>query len=226
MNELAIAVGVILFPGLITTVICDKITVHSQRWESFKYSIYSFIFGVFCYVMLQALTILWSLGAAYLYPTLLLESPILNVWTVVTNQRISISPAEVLVATSLSPFVAALAAFTINHKLINRTAQKLGLSSKYGDENLFSFFLNAQNIDWVYIRDIENKLTYQGRVVSFSEADNMQELVLSQVTIFAYETSDELYSIPSLYLSKPRGAFIIEAIPPELLEATDGKEAN
>lgn len=55
MNELAIAVGVILFPGLITAVICDKITVHSPRWGSFKYSVYSFIFGVSCYVALQGL---------------------------------------------------------------------------------------------------------------------------------------------------------------------------
>ena len=54
----------------------------------------------------------------------------------------------------------------------------------------------------------------------------MQELVLSEVTVFAYETSDEFYSIPLLYLSKARGSFIVEAVPPQLLEAQDGKEAN
>jgi hypothetical protein len=226
MNELAIAIGVILFPGLITAVICDKITVHSPKWGSFKYSVYSFIFGVSCYVELQVFAYLWNLVAAHAFPTLLLVSPTLDVWTIATTQKASIDPSEVLWATILSPSVAAVAALAVNHKFINRMAQKLRISSKYGDENLFSFFLNAQNIDWVYVRDILNKLTYQGRVVSFSEADDMQELVLSEVTVFSYETSDELYSIPLLYLSKARGAFIIEAVPPELLEEKDGKETN
>src|SRR5690606_30694889 len=100
-----------------------------------------------------------------------LASPTLDVWTLATTQRVAIDPSEVLYATVLSPAIAAFAAFTVNHKLVNRAAQKLRVSSKYGDENLFSFFLNAQNIDWIYVRDIPSKLTYQGRVVSFSEAD-------------------------------------------------------
>jgi hypothetical protein len=219
MNELAIAVGVILFPGLIAAVISDKITVHSPKWGSFKYSVYSFIFGMSCYVALQLLAYLWNWAAACAFPAHLLASPTLDVWTIATAQKISIDVSEVFWATVLSPFVAATAAFTVNHKLINKTAQALRISSKYGDENLFSFFLNAQNIDWVYLRDISNKLTYQGRVVSFSEADNMQELVLSEVTVFEYDTSEELYSVPLIYLTKVRGAFIIEAVPPELLEA-------
>lgn len=226
MNELAIAVGVILFPGLIAAVICDKITVHSPQWGSFKYSVSSFVFGVSCYVALQGLAYLWIWIAEYFFPTLSFASPTLDVWTIATTQKVSIDPSEVFWATVLSPAIAAVAAFTVNHKLINKAAQKLRISSKYGDENLFSFFLNAQDIDWVYVRDIPSKLTYQGRVVSFSEADDMQELVLSEVTIFAYETSDELYSIPLLYLSKVRGAFIIEAVPQSLLEPQDGKETN
>lgn len=226
MNELAIAVGVILFPGLITAVICDKITVHTPRWGSFKYSVYSFIFGVSCYIALQGLAYLWNWVAGCFFSTLSFASSTLNVWTIATTQRVAIDLSEVFWATVLSPAIAALAAFTVNHKLLNRAARKLRVSSKYGDENLFSFFLNAQNIDWVYVRDIPSKLTYQGRVVSFSEADDMQELVLSEVTVFAYETSDELYSIPLLYLSKARGSFIVEAVPPQLLEAQDGKEAN
>jgi hypothetical protein len=226
MNELAIAIGVILFPGLITAVICDKITVHSPKWGSFKYSVYSFIFGVSCYVLLQFLSYTWSLLASYIFPSLMLSSPTLNVWTIATTQKPLINPTEIFLATIISPFIAALAALTVNHKVINKIAKKLKISTKYGDENLFSFFLNSQNIDWIYVRDIQNNLTYQGRVVSFSENDGMQELVMSEVTVFKYETSEEFYSIPLLYLSKPSGKFIIEAVPPELLEEKNGKEAN
>lgn len=226
MNELAIAVGVILFPGLIATVICDKITVHSPRWGTFKYSVFSFIFGLSCYVVLQLIVHVWHWVAPHVFPTLTLASPKLDVWTIATTQKVSIRLSEVFWATALSPGIAAAAAFTANHKLINKLAQKLRVSSKYGDENLFSFFLNAQEIDWVYVRDIANKLTYQGRVVSFSEADHMQELVLSEVTVFEYETSEELYSVPVIYLTREPGTFVIEAVPPELLEKQDGKEAD
>jgi len=226
MDELAIAVGVILFPGLIAAVICDKITVHSPKWESFKYSVYSFIFGVSCYVALQFITHSWNWVACHFDPSLMLASPTLDVWTVATTQKITIDPSEVFYATIIAPVIAGLAAFTVNHKLINRVAQRLRLSTKYGDENLFSFFLNSKEIDWIYVRDIPNGLTYQGRVVSFSETDDMQELVMSQVTVFKYETSDELYSIPLMYLSKARGAFVVEAVSPELLVKVDGQEAD
>ena len=217
MNDLPIAVGVILFPGLIAAVICDKVTVHSPKWGSFKYSVYSFILGVSSYVALQLLAYLWNAASAYICPTLLLASPTLDVWTIATTQNISIDVSEVFWATALSPVVASAAASIVNHKLINKAAQKLHISTKYGDENLFSFFLNARDIDWVYVRDISNKLTYQGRVVSFSEVEDMQEVVLSEVTVFAYETSVELYSVPFVYLSKARGTFIIETVPQELL---------
>lgn len=226
MNDLAIAIGVILFPGLITAVICDKITVHSPKWGSFKYSVYSFIFGVSCYVLLQFFAYIWSLFAPYIFPPLMLSSPTLNVWTIATTQKPLINPTEIFLATIISPFIAALAAFTVNHKVLNKIAKTIKISDKYGDENLFSFFLNSQNIDWVYVRDIQNNLTYQGRVVSFSENDGMQELVMSEVTVFKYETSEEFYSVPLIYLSKPSGKFIIEAVPPELLEEKNGKETN
>jgi hypothetical protein len=118
MNELAIAIGVILFPGLITAVICDKITVHSPKWGSFKYSVYSFIFGVSCYVLLQFLSYMWSLLASYIFPSLMLSSPTLNVWTIATTQKPLINPTEIFLATIISPFIAALAALTVNHKVI------------------------------------------------------------------------------------------------------------
>ncbi len=226
MNELAVAVGVILFPGLIAAVICDQITVHSPKWGAFKYSVYSFIFGLACYAVLQLIIFAWQCAASHASPVLASEWATLNVWTIATTQEVSIKLSEVFWATFLSPVVAATAALSVNRKLINRWARLLRVSAKYGDENLFYFFLNSPNIDWVYVRDISNKLTYQGRVVSFSEADHMQELLLSDVTVFAYETSDEFYSVPFIYLTKVPGSFVIETVPPELLEKQDGKETN
>ncbi|ANJ66847.1 hypothetical protein A9404_05175 [Halothiobacillus diazotrophicus] len=228
MNELAITVGIILFPGLIAAVIADKISPHTKSWGTFKYSIYSFIFGVSCYVLLQGVLYGFWIPAHYLCPDrLTLSSVTLDVWSLVSTQTFSIRISDVFWATSLSPAVAAITAYIYNKKIINKLASKLGISSKYGDENLFSFYLNSPDIDWVYVRDIPNELTYQGRVLSYSEADDIQELVLRDVTVFDYATSDELYSLPKIYLSKPKGSFIIEAVPPNtLIEVQDGEETN
>lgn len=226
MNQLAIAIAIVLFPGLIASIICDKVAVHSPRWESFKYGIYSFVFGILCYLLLQALYCLkyW----VFTFPPNMAPSspPLLAVWSLVTTQTTSLKPSEVFLATSLAPVIAALSASVANHKLINRVAQKLRISTKYGDENLFSFFLNAKEVDWVYVRDKSGELTYQGRVTSFSETDSIQELVLSEVSVFEYETSAELYSVPLVYLSKPTGSFMIEVIPNNLLEPTHAKETD
>ena len=55
----------------------------------------------------------------------------------------------------------------------------------------------------------------------YSENEHIQEIVLSEVTVFNYEDSEELYFIPTIYLTKPIGKFIIEAIPSESLGASN-----
>lgn len=137
----------------------------------------------------------------------------LDVWNIIADSKSRIDLSEVVGATLLAIPLAFGTAFLVNHKVFYRVATRLGVSSKYGDENLFSFYLNAQEIDWIYARDIERKLTYQGRVYSFSETENDQELVLTDVTDFGYEDSDEYYSVPTLYLCRTRGSLVIEAIP-------------
>jgi hypothetical protein len=225
MNEIAVAVSVILFPGLIATVVADKITVHSRRWHSFKYGIYSFVFGVFCYVIVQILSWLMTYLPERLH-VLPLRVGTLDVWSLVTDNRARIDLLEVFAATVLSVPVAFFGAFLINYKIFHKLAQKLRISQKYGDENLYSYYLNAEEIDWVYVRDFERNLTYQGRVVSFSENDKIQELVLSDVTVYAYDDSTEYYSVPNLYLCREMGRFVIEAIPLENMGKTNGKEAT
>ncbi|MCC6545315.1 MAG: hypothetical protein IT392_12595 [Nitrospirae bacterium] len=225
MNELAVAVSIILFPGLIATVISDKITNHSRGWGSFKYSIYSFIFGVTCYVALQVVG--WLLGMLQPYLQLLPSlSGYLDVWTIATNSHSKIDLFEVGAATIMSVPVAFFAAYLINHKTFNKIAKRISVSNKYGDENLFYYYLNADEIDWVYVRDFERKLTYEGRICSYSENDNIQEIVLSEVTVYGYEDSDEYYSVPSIYLCREMGRFVIEGVPTEILEEASGKETT
>ncbi len=214
MNQLVVTLIVILLPGIIANVICDKVTVHS-KWTSFKFSLYAFVLGIGCYVALQVIYYLVNMVfSCSLSPAAWSH---LEIWKSAMADNPTIPPKEVIFATFLSLPISLFTSFLINHKIFNKIAQYLHISSKYGDENLFSYYLNAQETDWLYIRDIENGLTYQGRIVSYSETEKMQEIVMSEVTVFRYDDSVELYSVPTIYLTKEVGKFIIESIPNELL---------
>lgn len=214
MNQLVIVIIVILLPGVIATIISDKLTSHS-KWDSFKFCMYSLTLGIFAYVLLQV--------AVYLYDAIKVFSinnikwTHLSIWTSALNGGSGLIPWEICVAVVLSVPVALIASWSINFKIFNKIANKIKVSTKYGDENLYSYYLNAKEIDWVYVRDLRNKLTYQGRVVTHSENEKIQEIVLSEVSVYRYEDSVFLYSIPTIYLSRASGGFIIEAIPSHIL---------
>ena len=213
-----------MFPGIIAAVICDKIIVHQPKWNHFKFGIYSFVLGVTCYISLQGFGFILDLIYTKYFCLKNIHWSHLKVWNFISDGNTNLKVLEVFQATTLAIPIAYFASWVVNYKLFNKISQKLRISNKYGDENLFSFYLNAKEVDWVYVRDIGNDLTYQGQVVSYSENENIQEIVLSNVTVYSYKNSDEYYSVPSLYLCKNMGSFIIETIPPELLEAENEQQ--
>jgi len=202
-----------MFPGIIAAIICDKIIVHQPKWDYFKFGTYSFVLGVTCYIFLQFIQYFFDLLFSYYFSFKTIQWSNLAIWHVISNGNITTKPSEVFQATVLSLPVAYFSSFVVNYKILNKISQLLRVSDKYGDENLYSFYLNAKEIDWIYIRDIENNLTYEGKVFSYSENDTIQEIVLSDVTVYSYRDSEEYYSIPSLYLCKKMGSLIIESIP-------------
>lgn len=223
MDQLLVTLIVILVPGIIAAVICDKITVHS-KWNSFKFSLYALILGLIAYAGLQL--IYYVIDVIKAYPVNVEAWTHLKIWITVVSNSQNIPADEIVSATLLSLPVAFLASFLVNYKVFNKLAKKIKVSSKYGDENLYSYYLNAKEIDWVYVRDIENNLTYRGRIESYAENDHMQELVMYDVTVFRYEDSAELYSTPTVYLSKEMGKFIIESTPKEPSGENNAKATN
>lgn len=219
MNELVVSVIVILLPGIVAAVIADKVAVHS-RWSSFKFGLYALVLGVASYVLLQCM--LWIINCVMsIFDHDVIHLYNLSVWSVEQNGGGAVRAWEVVLASLFSVPVALMASYFVNAKIITRFAQKIGVTGKYGDENLFSYYLNTKEVDWVYVRDSSAGLTYQGRVMSLSENERMQELVLVDVSVFRYTDSALLYSVPSIYLSRPPGAFAIEAIPIDNMEKVD-----
>jgi len=222
MDELFVVFVVILLPGIFAVLITDLITVHS-KWGAFEIGLYSLILGISAYALLQLVYWLVDL-IIFIFISGSLNWSQLKIWEVALNKGKGLQGSEVVWATFLTVPVALAASWLVNYKIINKITQYLKLTNKFGDENLYSYYLNAKEIDWVYVREREANLTYQGRIMALSENENMQELVLIEVSVFRYEDSEHLYDVPSLYLSRSLGSLTIEAIPLDLLKEKNDEQ--
>jgi len=97
-----------------------------------------------------------------------------------------------------------------NYKLINKIGRLLRVTRSFGDENVWEFLNNSPELAWVYLRDLTNDLTYYGRVLAFSTSDKKRELLLGAVTVFQGSTSEKLYNMEAIYLSKDDFDFVLE----------------
>lgn len=209
MSELTIKLIIILIPGALSTLIFGKLILHKE-WGSFRFILYSILFGIVSYLILQL--IINGINTFLANAINFSQDELLNdlsLWDNLSDAS-KIPYREVLWASVISIFTAIAATFIENKKIINNFGRIIGISNKYGDENLYSGFLNSRDVEFVYLRDIKNKLTYVGWVKSFSEDDNLSEIRLSDVDVHNYSNSEYLYSVKEVYLSLSKNEIIIE----------------
>ena len=202
ITEFTIKLIIILIPGAIASLIIESLTFH-KKWTPFRIVFYSILLGGLSYLFLQSI---------YLVIDRFDESCTnytLGIWgTVINGDALPFN--EILWACLISIFLGFSLSGIINEKLLfNRTPD--WISTKFGDDSLYYFFLNSPEVYPVYIRDIKNNLTYHGIVHTFSEDDFKKEITLRDVTVYSYQDSELLYSVPYVYLSKSQNDdFIIE----------------
>lgn len=208
ITQLTIKLIILLIPGIYSTLIIENLTVH-KKWSNFKFIIYSILLGCFSYLTLQTILhlcafIIWmQMGGDF-------NPPIITFWKSLFDEKTSINGKEVIETCILSTFLAFFVAFIVSRKYLHKISQYLKISTKYGDENLFSFFLNSKDVSWIHIRDKNKQLIYEGLVSVHSETDYACELVLEDVKIYDYENSNFIYAIDSLYLRFPITELSIE----------------
>lgn len=212
ISNLSLKLFLLLIPGIIAATIYKKLTVSTKFKSDFIFLINAFVLGTITYLFLQILYY------AYTFFYKLFSSEVIDYVLLDTFSNISDSNRipflEILFASLLSIVVGLLITYLDSKKILHHVSNNLNVSNKYGDENLFTNFLNSNDLEWVYVRDIKNRLTYKGSVKMFSETENLKEIVLENVTVFNYPDSEQLYSIPKIYLSLHLNEIIIEqAIP-------------
>lgn len=196
ISELTLKLILLLIPGSIACILYERLTIHKQ-WNSFKFITNAILFGAISYVLAQILFNICRVDPSFD-----------TFWKNLPTKEI---PFQVIIKASIVSMLVGLIATGLDHyKLINKFGKWIKLTNKYGDENLYSYFLNAKDTDEVYARDIDNNLTYHGLINSYSENDEIKEILLVDVVVYDYTSSEELYLLDKIYLSRSKENLIIE----------------
>jgi hypothetical protein len=118
---------------------------------------------------------------------------------------------EILWAAAIAIVGGVLSLYVENYKLFTRFVQMIGATKVYGDEGVWDFVFNSRSraVDFVHLRDFEQRVTYAGFVETFSESGQLREIILSEVAVYDFEGT-EMYRVPRLYLARGREDLHIE----------------
>lgn len=196
ISELTLKLIIILIPGAIATKIYKKVTIH-EKWSSFQFVVNSIVFG----------------GISYLITELIIyqcfnDKRLIKFWSNLPAENI---PYDLVIETCIvGIFISYIVSAIDRYKVVNQVAKKFRISDKYGDENLYSYFLNGKDVQEVFIRDFDNNATYHGLIDSYSEQESFCEIVLYDVAIYDNNNAQEPYYIDKIYLSRPKDRITIE----------------
>ncbi len=198
LGDLAFRLIIILFPGIISTLIYKKLVI-KKKWESIDYGLNTLLYGIIAYLFLQAIFYCRQKGD-------------LVIWQRLQDNQI-VPYEEVLWASSISVFVGLFGAMIENKNFINKLGTAICITAKYGENNLFYNFLSRNEVVEVHVKDPLNNLIYTGYLKYFSEDEDVREIVLEDVDLYEYETAIHMNKVKSVYLSHAKSDNLIIEIP-------------
>ncbi|AOT71517.1 hypothetical protein Gferi_19465 [Geosporobacter ferrireducens] len=206
MDIAAIRLSLLMLPGIIGLKVYKKLVGRypHREWEELTEIL---IFSVFSYSFLNL--IISSLGSyvpfvktreSYDFNNLLNE--------IFTKNELNFNLVIVIYASGISAILAYIFAFISQKNIINLIGQKLKVTRRDGDIDLWDKFHNTYN-EWVYIRDHKLNLTYFGHIDRFSDLGSKKQLILTQVSVYNID-SEYLYDADVVYLCRDDDDLSIE----------------
>lgn len=199
VSSLFFELALIFIPGFIWMKIHGRYGIKGEKAQ-FDLILNAFIFGVLSYALLYII---------YRY-----KGWSLRLFEIETENKKLIQPEifpEIIAAAAIAIAGGVLSLYIENYKLFTRFVQKIGATKTYGDEDVWDFVFNSPSkaVNFVHFRDFEQRVTYAGFVETFSESEQLREIVLSEVAVYDFDGT-EMYRVPRLYLARERENIHIE----------------
>lgn len=214
VNEFAFRIFLLFFPGIICSLIVNTFT-SLKKSSSVEFFINSFVYGVISYLFCWA----WI---KYCLPLFFCTTEIPAqadaIFQPIFDSNKTIQPEALLKVTVTSLILSILMTLAINRKWFFRLAHIVHITSKFAEKDVWGFFMNSPEINWVIVRDIKNDLMYEGWIQAFSDSYHDAEIVLQDVKVFRNSTegdAEHLYDVKTQYLSLEKNAISIEVRKPD-----------
>jgi hypothetical protein len=206
LSTLAIRVLLLFFPGVICALLVDALTVHRERTPA-QFLTHSFVLGLGSYLSLNfvrdiVFQIAHSAGWRRPLPVTFFDALI--------DEKLRISWGEIALATLAAVVLGIGVSAALNHQFIHTAANRLRITKKFGDLDVWALLFNSPEVGWVVVRDLANDLTFRGWVDAYSDHGATPELLLRNVTVFRSSTGDQLYGTERVYLARPGHSLLIE----------------
>lgn len=181
VNEFLFNLLLLFFPGIICAYIIDSLTVHRQR-ETVFFLLQSFVFGIVAYF------VYWGVlgGLHYVLPAKI--NTTVTFLDNLTNATVKYSFREIFFVTIVAIIIGCTASVLSGNKLPHKLARKLLLTKKFGDMDVWGYFMNKEDVVWATVRDHPNNLVYDGWIEAFSDDSKDAELLLRDVSVYKNDT--------------------------------------
>ncbi len=127
-----------------------------------------------------------------------------------TSDRVAINFFEVLYSALTALAFGLVSGILYNKKTLFRLARALHITSHYGDDDVWSYLMNSDDVEWLFVRDHRVGLVYYGRVAVFSESDEKRELLLEDVDVFNNADGAKVYHTYSMYICRGDNELTLE----------------
>lgn len=198
MDTLIIQLIILFLPGFIWLKVEETIT-RIKNWNDSERVVRTIFYGIVTYVVVylafSACGIEFSVIKSTSDTTLFIEPYVTEiVWSIPFAIVLSVAWSKVK-----------------NGKLFLRMLQKVNVTKRYGDEDVWEYLFNSNDMEteYVHVRDFERELTYAGWVGAYSDEQNYRELYLNRVLVYDSD-GVELYEVPNMYLSFKSDSLVVE----------------
>lgn len=210
ITELVWKLFLLLIPGIVASLMLDQISNRNKQ-PVFRFIIESALFGIAAFLIME---FFYSIYNLIIYCFSAKEKFVfglnLTVWDSLFDGTKAINKIELLISYILSIPLGVLFGIIYSKRLINKVFKKLKLTNRYGDDDVWSHFLNHPTTQYIIVRDRHTKLSYYGLIHSFSDSKENREILLYDVEVYSTEEWKFQHNSSYVFLELDKSNYTIE----------------
>lgn len=208
MTSLTVKLLLLFTPGILCFLIVESLIVHRTR-RVYEVFLHSFIYGLLSYAIFSLCASLFQLsvgddGSVRIPPANV------TMFQALVNDKTPVNLREVGTVSLLAVVLGIILSFARNRFWFHDIARKFQITTRFGQQNVWSFALNANEVKWATVRDLKANLMFQGYIRAFSDIEDPAELLLTQVCVYNERTGELLYEADHMYLARSRAELTVE----------------